>query len=341
MSGMSALLLGLFRMVFLLGNPHRSLVLENIALRQQPAVYKRKQKRPELTTHDRWFWMVLAKVWKGWRKSLFIVHPDTFVRRQRERFRAFWAQLSGRSPGRPSISREIRELVRTMIAANPLWRAPRIHGELKKQGIKISERTVSRMLRMIPRLPCQTWKTFLSHVKGIVSTDFFTVPTAGLRVMFVFLVLAHDRRRVLHFGITEHPTSQWVAQQTIEAFANWDAARYLIRDRDGAYVEEFRQRLESLGTQEVLTAPGSPWQNAFVERLIDSIRRECLDHVVILNRRHLHRLLKSYLAYYHRSRTHLALEKDAPEPRAVMSRGTIVSLPQVGGLHRRYERRAA
>ena len=339
---MIAFVLSLFREAFLFGNPYRSLVLENIALRQQLAVYKRKQRLPELTARDRWLWMILARVWKGWRKSLFIVHPDTVVRWQRDRFRKFWASLSGRSPGRPPISREIRELVHRMILANPLWRAPRIHGELKKLGIKISERTVSRILRLIPRPPSQTWKTFLrNHAREIVSTDFFTVPTANLRVMFVFLVLVHDRRRVLHFGITEHPTSGWVAQQIMEAFADRDATRYLIRDRDGAYGEEFRQCIQSLGTQVVLTAPGSPWQNAIVERLIGSIRRECLDHVVVLNRRHLHRLLKSYLAYYHQTRTHLALDKDSPEPREVMNQGKIVALPQVGGLHHRYERLAA
>ena len=214
---MIAFVLSLFRVVFFFGSPYRSLVLENIALRQQLAVYKRKQRRPELTARDRWLWMILARVWKGWRKSLFIVHSDTVVRWQRGRFRKFWASLSGRSPGRPPISREIRELVHRMILANPLWRAPRIHGELKKLGIKISERTVSRILRLIPRPPSQTWKTFLrNHAREIVSTDFFTVPTVNLRVMFVFLVLVDDRRRVLHFGITEHPTSGWVAQQIME-----------------------------------------------------------------------------------------------------------------------------
>jgi putative transposase len=341
---MPAFVLALFRVIRLLGGGHQALVLENLALRQQLAIYKRKQKRPRLMQRDRWFWMALARLWKGWRRALFVVHPDTVVRWQRERFRVYWTRLSnnGGKSGRPAISCQIRELIRTLAKANPLWRAPRIHGELRKPGIKVSERTVSRVLATVKRPPSQTWRTFLkNHIGEIVATDFFTVPTVGLQVLFVFLVLAHDRRKVLHFGVTEHPTSQWAGQQVVEAFADRDAARYLIRDRDGAYGDEFRRRVQSLGTQEILTAPRSPWQNAFVERLIGSIRRECLDHVVILNQRHLRRILKRYLTYYHRSRTHLALEKDAPEPREIMSLGKIVAIAQVGGLHHRYERRAA
>jgi transposase InsO family protein len=291
------------------------------------------------------FWITLAGLWKGWRRVLVLVHPDTVVRWQRQRFRRYWAKLSGkprRKVGRPSIGKPIRDLIQTIARANSLWRAPRIHGELLKLGIKISERTVSRILRTVSGPPSQTWKTFLqNHLGEIVATDFFTVPTVRMRVLFVFIVLEHHRRRVLHFGVTEHPTAEWVGQQVVEAFAEREAPRYLIRDRDASYGNEFRRRVQSLGVREVITAPRSPWQNAFAERLIGSIRRECLDHVVVLNERHLRRLLKKYLAYYHGSRTHLALKKDAPEPRAVMSQGKIVAIPQVGGLHHRYERRAA
>jgi transposase InsO family protein len=226
-----------------------------------------------------------------------------------------------------------------MAQANPLWRAPRIHGELRKLGIAISERTVSRILRSVQRPPSQTWKTFLhNHLSEIVAVDFFTVPTIRLRVLFVFLVLEHQRRRVLHFGITEHPIAQWAGQQVIEALSERDARRYLIRDRDSIYADEFRCRVRSLEIKEVVSAPRSPWQNAFVERLIGSIRRECPDHVVILSERHLRRVLRSYFAYYHGSRTHLALAKDAPEPRAIQYRGEIVAIPRVGGLHHHYER---
>jgi transposase InsO family protein len=341
---MLAFPLAVFRFIRLLGSGHQAIVLENLALRQQLAIYKRKQRRPRLLWWDRWFWIALARFWKGWRPVLAVVHPDTVLKWQRKRFRRYWAWLSksGGKPGRPAISRQIRDLIQSIARANPLWRASRIHGELQKLGVKVSERTISRILATIKRPPSQTWKTFLNnHISEIVATDFFTVPTIGLRVLFVFLVFAHDRRKVLHFGITEHPTSQWVGQQVVEAFADRDAAQYLIHDRDGAYGEEFRRRVQSLGTQEIITAPRSPWQNAYVERLIGSIRRECLDHVVVLNRRHLSKVLKKYFTYYHQSRTHLALQKDAPEPRKIMSQGKIVAIPQVGGLHHRYERRAA
>jgi putative transposase len=341
---MLGFILGLFRLVWLFGKGHQAVVLENLALRQQLSIYKRKRKRPRLAGHDRWFWIGLSLVWKGWRQALCIVHPDTVVRWQRERFRRYWAQLSKRSgrTGRPAVSLQIRTLIRTLAQANPLWRAPRIHGELKKLGIEVSERTVSRVLRTVKRPPSQTWRTFLqNHIAEIVAVDFFTVPTIRLRVLFVFLVIEHQRRRVIHFGVTEHPTAEWAAQQVVEAFSERDGKHYLIRDRDSIYGHEFCRRIQSLSMKDVVTAPQSPWQNAFVERLIGSIRRECLDHVVVLSQRHLRRLLKSYFAYYHCSRTHLALAKDAPDPRAIMRRGEITAIQQVGGLHHRYERRAA
>ena len=178
---------------------------------------------------------------------------------------------------------------------------------------------------------------------GADTIDFFTVPTATFRILYVFLVLAHKRRRVVHFNVTDAPGAQWTAQQMVEAFPEDTAPEYMIRDRDGIYGDYFRRRVQGLGIEEVLTAPRSPWQNPYVERLVGSIRRECLDHVIVLNERHLLQILKSYFAYYHRSRTHLSLGKDAPEPRAVHppSMGQIVELPEVGGLHHRYERRAA
>ena len=340
---MLAILLGLFRLIWLFGRSQDAVALENLTLRQQLAIYKRKKKRPRLIRRDRWFWIVLASIWNDWRQALLVVHPDTVVRWQRQRFRSYWAELSKKRGklGRPSIGKEIRELIQTMARANPLWRDPRIHGELLKLGIEVSERTVSRILQTVDRPPSQTWKTFLqNHVGDIVAIDFFTVPTIHLRVLFVFLVLEHQRRKVLHFGVTEHPSAEWAAQQLIEALTELDSKPYLIRDRDAIYGNEFRRRIQSLGINEIITAPRSPWQNAFAERLIGAIRRECLDHVVVLNQRHLRKMLGNYLAYYHRSRTHLALEKDAPESRAIMRQGAIIAVPQVGGLHRRYERRA-
>ena len=213
--------------------------------------------------------------------ALLYVQADTVVRWQRERFRRFWARLSKpqrRGRGRPRTAAELRRLIEQMAAANPLWRAPRIHGELKMLGIVISERTVSRILRTLRRPPNQTWKTFLhNHVGQMVSTDFFTVPTVTMKVLFVFIVLEHLRRKLLHFNVTEHPTGAWTAQQVVEAFADREAARYLIRDRDSRYSAEVRLRIKSLGVEEILTAPRSPWQNPYAERLIGSIRRECLN----------------------------------------------------------------
>jgi hypothetical protein len=293
---MFAFLLGLFRLVWLFGKNHQAVVLENLALRQQLSIYKRKQNRPRLVARDRWFWITLSALWKDWRRALLVVHPDTVVRWQRESFRRYWAHVSERSgrTGRPPVGHQVRALIRTLAQANPLWRAPRIHGELQKLGIEVSERTVSRVLRTVTRPPSQAWRTFLqNHIGEIVAVDFFTVPTIRMRVLFVFLIVEHQRRKILHFGVTEHPTAEWAAQQVVEAFSERDAKHYLIRDRDSIYGHEFCRRIQSLSIKEVVTAPRSRWQNAFAERMIGSIRRECLDHVVVLGQRQLRRLLKS------------------------------------------------
>src|SRR5215831_17270802 len=302
------------RFVILLFRGQRHLALENLALRQQLAVFKRNNKRPRLHRWDRLFWIGLRTIWKNWKSALIIVRPETVISWQRKRFKRYWWQLSqANGPGRPPMSTEIRKLIRTVAIANPLWGAPRIHGELLKLGIDISERTVSRLMPKRHKEPSQTWKTFLTnHVGKLVSIDFFTVPTVQLRVLFVFVVLAHERRRVLHFNVTEHPTAEWTAQQIIEAFPEDTAPRYLIRDRDGVYGSYFRKRVQGMGIREVLTAPRSPWQNPFAERLIGSIRRECLNHVIVLGERHLRWTLKRYVRYYLHSRTHLSLDKDAP-----------------------------
>jgi transposase InsO family protein len=232
-----------------------------------------------------------------------------------------------------------------MAEANVGWGAPRIHGELLKLGIDISERSVSRFLPSKPRKPpSQTWRTFLdNHLGSMASIDFLTVPTATFRVLYVFLVLSHDRRRVVHWNVTSHPGAHRTAQQIIEAFPEDTAPKYMIRDRDGIYGEKFHGRVEGMGIEQVLTAPRSPWQNPYAERLVGSVRRECLDHVIVLGEQHLYRMLKSYFSYYHRSRTHLSVGKDAPEPRPIQSpsMGKVVALPEVGGLHHRYERLAA
>lgn len=274
-----------------------------------------------------------------------IVTPGTVLRWQRRRFREYWSKLSARpTGGRPPVNSEIKALISRMAAANPLWGAPRIHGELLKLGIDVAERTVSRLLPRRRPQPSQTWRTFLdNHVRDLISLDFFTVPTAGLRVLFVLIVVAHPRRRVVHFNVTEHPTAQWTTQQVVDAFPDDSAPSYLLRDRDNVYGQAFRQRVKRMGIEELLTAPQSPWQNPFAERLIGSMRRECLDHVLVLGERHLRRVLTAYLAYYHGARTHLSLDKDAPNGRPIEppDLGAIVPTPEVGGLHHRYIRQAA
>jgi putative transposase len=342
---MVTLLLHLLRLLPMLCGRHRQVALENLALRHQLAVYKKTVNRPKLLSSDRLFWIALSRMWAGWRQALVIVSPDTVLRWQRRRFREYWARLSARAAaGRPRVSRQIRALIVPMAQANPLWGAPRIHGELQKLGIDLAERTVSRLLPKRRSPPSQTWRTFLTnHVRDLVSIDFFTVPTARLRVLFVFVVLAHDRRRVLHFNVTEHPTEAWTAQQIVDAFPDDSAPSYLLRDRDSVYGHVFWQRVKRMGVGEVPTAPQSPWQNPFAERLIGSIRRECLNHVLVLGDRHLRRILARYFEYYHRARTHLSLDKDAPDLRPVelSEAGRIVEIPEVGGLHHRYARWAA
>jgi transposase InsO family protein len=322
-----------------------SLQLEILALRHQLGVLQRSVKRPKLTPADRFLWAWLSEIWAGWRSALVIVQPATVVAWHRKGFRLFWTwKVRHGQPGRPAVQKDVRELIRTMSRENPLWGAPRIHGELLKLGIDVGETSVGKYMVRRRKPPSQTWRTFLeNHVKTMVSVDFFTVPTIRFQVLYVFLVLAHDRRRILHFGVTAYPTAEWTAQQLRDAFP-WDTApRYLLRDRDRIFGDEFTKQVKDMGIKQVLSAPRSPWQRAYVERLIGTLRRECLDHVIVFNETSLYRHVKSFLAYYHESRTHLSLAKDAPESRPVQRPeiGRIAAIPQVGGLHHRYERRAA
>jgi hypothetical protein len=342
---MLAALVVALRSLALICGGHRAVALENLALRQQLTVFKRTVRRPQLRHRDRLFWMLLANAWQDWRTALIVVHPDTVVRWHRQWLRRQWTRRSARGrSGRASTTATIRTLVMNIAAANPLWGAPRIHGELGKLGIEVSERTVSRLVRRPRRPPSQTWRTFLTnHLPALGSMDFFTVPTVTGRILFVFVVLLHHRRQIVHFNVTEHPTAAWTAQQVVEAFPDDTAPRWLLRDRDAIYGEAFRQRVAGMGIGEVLSAPSSPWQNPYAERLIGSIRRDCLNHVVVLGEQHLRRVLAGYLAYYHGSRTHLALAKDAPTPRRVqgVTESDVIAIREVGGLHHRYERRAA
>jgi putative transposase len=247
---------------------HHELALENLALRQQLHALRRTGTGPKLQRRDRLFWIVLAQTWRHWRAALVLVQPATVVRWHREWLRRRWRRRSARAgPGRPNTSVAIRTLVNQMAAANPLWGAPRIHGELGKVGVNVSERTVSRLLRRSRRPPSQTWRTFLTnHVGSLVSIDFFTVPTLTGRVLFVLVVLVHHRRRVAHVNITEHPTAAWTAQQMVEAFPDDTTPRWLLRDRDRIYGDAFRRRVGGMGINQVLASPSSPWQNPYAER---------------------------------------------------------------------------
>jgi hypothetical protein len=321
-----------------------SLILENVALRHQLHVLSRGRKRPALKNRDRMVWIFLRRVWQGWRRPLVIVQPETVIRWHRRGFRTFWRRKSRRrSQGRPRLSRHERELIQQMVANSPMWGVPRIHGELLKLGIEVSPTTVAKYASS-RKPPSQGWKIFLkNHSHEIVSVDFFTVPTITCQVLYVFLMIENSTRRIVHFNVTAHPTMEWTARQLVEAFP-WDTApNYILRDRDCIYGRVFTAMVEAMGIEDVPTAPRSPWQNPYIEKLIGKVRRDCLDHVIVLNDRHLHRVLSDYVTYYKESRTHLGLEKECPVPRAVEPPeiGPIKKAPVLGGLHHRYFREAA
>ena len=284
----------------------------------------RKHKRHRFRPSERIFWVWLYRLSPDCLRTLAVFKPDTLVRWHCKGFRLYWIWKSRRRcAGRPAIDPDVRELIRTMSRNNIGWGAPRIHGELQMLGIRVSDSTVAKYMVRHRSPPSQTWRTFLdNHVSELVSVDFFTgapaaVPTATFRVLYVLVVLRHERREIFHLGATYHPTAEWAAQQIVEAFPFDSTPRYLIRDRDSIYGTRFQNRVRSLGIEEVLTAPRSPWQNPYVRRIIGSIRREGLNHVIIFNERHLRKVLKSYASYYHEARTHLSLDKQSPVPRSI------------------------
>jgi transposase InsO family protein len=291
------------------------------------AVLNRTTRHKHLSNGDRLFWSVLCRWWYGWRDALVILRPETVVRWHRAAFKVFWTRRSKRrKPGRPAIAAETRKLIRTISTDNPLWGAPRLHGELKKLGIELAEATVSKYMLRTPTPPSQTWRTFLkNHAPDISAIDFFTVATARFRQLYAFIVLAHDRRRVLHINVTDSPTAAWTAQQIVEAFPWSTALRYLLRDRDGVFGDELCRRVKALDIEEVVTAARSPWQNPFVERIIGSIRRECLDHIIVFSEAHLRRILAEYFDYYHRSRTHLSLAAGWSPPPPLHPQGSLTT----------------
>ena len=321
-----------------------ALQFEVLALRHQLQVLERSRpRRLRLSQADRRLWVWFSRVWTEWRAALVIVKPETVLAWHRRGCRLFWTWKSRRRLGRPTVPPDIRALIRRMSEANPLWGAPRIHGELLKLGIDISQASVAKYMVRRRRPPSQTWRTFLAnHLGQLMAADFFVVPTATCHLLFVLVILGHERRRIVHVAVTEHPTAAWTAQQLRDAFPWDEAPRFLIRDRDHAF-DGWGATAKAMGIHEVLTAPRSPWQNAYAERFIGSVRRECLDHVIVLSAAGLRRVLQGYVEYYTTSRTHLALNKDTPFPRPVAppAAGRVVAIPQVGGLHQRYEGRAA
>jgi transposase InsO family protein len=325
-------------LAFVVVHTRRDLVLENLALRQQLALCVARS-RPRARRRDRMFWLLLRWFWSRWREPLHIVSPDTVVSWHRSWFRWVWRRHSAKRVGRPGTPAHVVKLIQEMALANPLWGAPRIHGELAKIGIVLAQSTVARYIPQRKKSPSPSWRAFLeNHKREIAAIDFVVVPTAAFKLLYGLIIVRHDRRELVHVAATEHPTAAWTRQQLREAFPNDRGPRFVVHDRDAI----FEAACHGFEFAEVKTAPRSPWQNGICERLIGSIRRELLDHVIVLDEQHLTRLLRSYQRYYNDSRTHLSLAKDAPKPRAAQSLevGTrIVAFPQVGGIHHRYERR--
>ncbi len=319
--------------------PHRVLTAEVVRLTHENVVLRRRVGRLRLTNGDRLFLVWLYRLWPELARRSLLVTPATLLRWHREGFRRYWRWRSRRS-GRPRIDRATIALIKRMARENPLWGAPRIHGELGKLGIVIAESTVTQyMPRRCPHDRGPSWRTFLANeIEGVAAIDLLSVRTALFDEIYALIILSLDRRRIVFVTATEHPTALWLAQQIREAFP-WDTApRYLIRDNDRKYGDAFRKTVRAFGIRDRPIAPHSPWQNGYVERVIGSVRRECLDHVIVWNEAHLRRLLAAYADYYNTSRTHLSLGKDAPDGRVVECDGAIISINVLGGLHHRYGR---
>ena len=324
----------------------RALLCENLVIRQQLVVLKRRCPRPHLKLLDKVFWVAVRRLWPNWKQALVVVTPETVVRWHRTGLRLHWKLISKvrRPMGRRPTPQEVRELIFRRVRQNPTWGAPHVHGELLMLGFDLSEGTVSRWIKRAPRVPesAKRWLTFLrNHREAIAAMDFFAVPTITFGMIYCFFVISHDRRHILHFNVTKHPTSRWVVQQWREAFPFGSAPRFLLFDRDCKYGFEVPAAVRSLNMRPVRTSFESPWQNGMAERWVESCRRDLLDHILAVNERHLKRLLSEYVRYYQEDRTHLGLRKDTPENRIPSQGiGRVVSSARLGGLHHGYHRAA-
>ena len=300
---------------------------------------RKSPKRLTFRNIDRFMFAVLYGLTPKVLDALTILKPATVIAWHRAGFRAYWRWKSRSCGGRPRVSAEVRKLIREMSIANPLWGAPRIHGELLKLGIDVGQTTVAKYMARNRRPPSQGWKTFVrNHADGIAAMDMFVVPTVSFRLLYGLLILQHARRELLLLGVTANPSADWIARQLTEAYGWKETPRYLVRDRDSAYGEVFIRRVGAMGIRDRPTSARSPWQNGYAERLIGSIRRDCLDHVVVFGERHLRHVLASYQRYYNEARTHLSLGKDAPAFRKVQAVGRVIPMPILGGLHHQYVR---
>jgi transposase InsO family protein len=332
----------LWFVVAVLASPFKSkirLEAENATLRHQLVVLRRKLKgRARLTNNDRWFFVQLYRWFPSILAALMVIRPETLVRWHRAGFRRYWRWKSRRR-GRPPIDTELRVLIRRMTIENPLWGAPRIHGELLKLGFSVAQSTVAKYMVKRRGPPGQGWRTFLrNHAPDIAAMDLFVVPTIGFKLLCGFVIVRIDRRELIWINVTTNPTAEWIARQITEAFP-WDGAPgYMIRDRDRIYGPVVTRRSRAMGIRDKPIAPASPWQNGFAERLIGSIRRECLDHIIVLGEVHLRRIMKSYARYCNGFRTHRSLNKDTPNSRPVQRSGPISSYAILAGLHHHYAR---
>ncbi len=331
----------IFEFLMLIFRSKQGIALENLALRQQLAVQQRSIKRPKIKNTDRIFWVWLSSIWNNWKSSLIIVKPPTVIGWHKKGFKLYWKWKS-RRVGRPNVDWQLIKLIRRMQKENPTWTAQRIQGELVKLGLEVADNTVAKYMLKPKADPekRQRWLTFLrNHAKYTVGIDFLVARTIFFKSIHVFVAISHDRRRILHFAVSSNPHSQWAIQQLRETFAFDETTKYVIRDNDKIFSEDFKRTIKRFGLKDKPTAFRSPWQNPICERVIGTLRRECLDYMIILNKKHLYNVLHEYIfEYYNVSRTHMSLEKDSPIHRPAKITGKIISKPILGGLHHVYNR---